>query len=492
MEKVKYKVSKKSYIKELFLPEGDIVIIDTVAPNWLKTSLTGKKILESLEEEKTIEELTEIISQYYKIPAEVISETIFETVRKFYEFGILETTKKNEQKNFDESLKIERPKLESLNLQQLWVNVTESCNLNCLHCFARTEGEHKFINVNKLIDIFEEAKTLGVQEIVISGGEPTIHPEIEIILKCVRNINNWKIKLLTNGTFAEIFCEERKLRKVIDYIDDIQVSFDGVKSETHDAIRGYGSFGRAYETMLKLSNFTKIKKGVSFTPLPQNVNEILLLFNFALDLKADYIHLNRPKYPRQPLNFSYVDIFLSEKFAETIFSYYDQLIENSYKALEDMRGLNLHIPIFDISFDPAIEMITPLKKERCSAGILTIAISADGNAFPCAALMGRNLLNIGNVFKEGLEQVYKRGRNMMMELFSVDKDNKCRECVFRYFCGGGCRATAKSLNEHDYLCEIYRKRFLDILSKVSLSSLKIYTNHSKKINDEKKEIRLRC
>lgn len=64
----------------------------------------------------------------------------------------------------------------------------------------------------------------------------------------------------------------------------------------------------------------------------------------------------------------------------------------------------------------------------------------------------------------------------MIELFSVEKNDKCKECLFRYFCGGGCRATAKDLKECDYLCDIFQKRFIDFWKRISLPVIRTYAN----------------
>ncbi len=466
---IKYKYAEEKKI--IPLPNDDIIILDVSSPNWLKTSITGKYLLEEMKEPKTIDELTAKISQVYGLPIDVVKPIIRETVEKFYETGVVIRIDKD-----NKFTSREKQKIESLGLQQIWINVTYACNLNCSHCFARMKGDTGFIPANDLIRIFKEAQSLGVQEIVISGGEPTLHPELENILREARKIGDWKIKLITNGYLSGNPENERKIKSLCNYVDDIQVSFDGIKPETHDAIRGKGSFEKAYRFMFLLSEVESIKTGISFTPLPKNINEIPKLFNFAIQVKATYIHLNRPKYPLNTLAFPSLDLFMSQQFAEEAFTAYDKLVQEFYKSFEDMRNLNVRLPIIDTSFDPASELLSPLKKERCSAGILTIAIDPKGDVFPCAALMRREMLYFGNVFEEGLEKIYKRGRDKMIELFSVEKNDKCKECLFRYFCGGGCRATAKDLKECDYLCDIFQKRFIDFWKRISLPVIRTYAN----------------
>lgn len=176
---IKYKYAEEKKI--IPLPNDDIIILDVSSPNWLKTSITGKYLLEEMKEPKTIDELTAKISQVYGLPIDVVKPIIRETVEKFYETGVVIRIDKD-----NKFTSREKQKIESLGLQQIWINVTYACNLNCSHCFARMKGDTGFIPANDLIRIFKEAQSLGVQEIVISGGEPTLHPELENILREAR------------------------------------------------------------------------------------------------------------------------------------------------------------------------------------------------------------------------------------------------------------------------------------------------------------------
>jgi sulfatase maturation enzyme AslB (radical SAM superfamily) len=93
-------------------------------------------------------------------------------------------------------------------------------------------------------------------------------------------------------------------------------------------------------------------------------------------------------------------------------------------------------------------------------------------------------LCFGNVFDEGLNTVYQRGRGKMTELFSVEKSEKCISCRYRYFCGGGCRATAENISECDGLCEVIRQRFVDFLERLSLPIIRTRLNNSENMSQK--------
>jgi radical SAM protein with 4Fe4S-binding SPASM domain len=88
------------------------------------------------------------------------------------------------------------------------------------------------------LDVFKQiAKQfyeLGGIKMMITGGEPLMHPEIEKILGEVTKYGI-RVEILTNGTLIN-----RKNADLLKkYVDEVQVSIDGVKG--HDMLRGEGS-----------------------------------------------------------------------------------------------------------------------------------------------------------------------------------------------------------------------------------------------------------
>ena len=68
-----------------------------------------------------------------------------------------------------------------------------------------------------------------------------------------------------------------------------------------------------------------------------------------------------------------------------------------------------------------------------------IFIKPNGRAYPCYAWCGEHTF-IGNVFEKGLANVLKSKKFKMLKNSSVDTIEKCKDCEYRYLCGGACRA----------------------------------------------------
>ena len=69
-------------------------------------------------------------------------------------------------------------------LDLLWLEITGKCNLQCVHCYADSgpKVSHGEMTTSRWLEIIAEAGDLGVGTIIFIGGEPTLHPDIEVLL----------------------------------------------------------------------------------------------------------------------------------------------------------------------------------------------------------------------------------------------------------------------------------------------------------------------
>jgi len=105
---------------------------------------------------------------------------------------------------------------------------TKSCNFRCHFCYnpmlVLTSGEGEIENKEKdpsLISeedlfLFLESRAGKIEGIVISGGEPTLQPDLKDFIIKLKKMN-FKIKLDTNGTNPEVV-EDLINNKLIDYV----------------------------------------------------------------------------------------------------------------------------------------------------------------------------------------------------------------------------------------------------------------------------------
>ena len=117
------------------------------------------------------------------------------------------------------------------------IEVTSRCNLACPTCFADAGPGYdlELGQVEAMLDRLLE--TEGRPEVVqISGGEPTIHPQILDILAATKERDIRHVMLNTNG--LRLARDRDFVHKLARYRPIIYLQFDGLQASTYETLRG--------------------------------------------------------------------------------------------------------------------------------------------------------------------------------------------------------------------------------------------------------------
>jgi molybdenum cofactor biosynthesis enzyme MoaA len=155
-------------------------------------------------------------------------------------------------------------------LDTLWIQVAGlSCNLRCAHCFNGSgpgNREMPPLSRDDVRSLLEEAEAAGVRDIVFTGGEPFLHPEMAEIAG--DTLGRFPATILTNGTLLTDRIVERLANAAGNsrYSLEIRVSLDASSEEENDRIRGKGSYGKALAGVARLekAGFLPIVTAVRF------------------------------------------------------------------------------------------------------------------------------------------------------------------------------------------------------------------------------------
>jgi len=187
---------------------------------------------------------------------------------------------------------------------QIIVDVTEICNLACIHCSHRIfkKSEHyggRTLSPDLNEKIVEEVKEHGkgiTQYIRYTGeGEPLTSADIYGILKYAVKNSGVTVTLTTNGTIMN----EKRIEKLLDIgVDVIDISIDAFSPETYAKIRVNGNLEVTRENVLKLLRMSKqpsvsTRVVVSYIEQPENIHETGDFEAFWTDNGADYVVIRR-------------------------------------------------------------------------------------------------------------------------------------------------------------------------------------------------------
>ena len=118
------------------------------------------------------------------------------------------------------------------------VEITNRCNMSCPICFTAATKHQRDLSVDevkrKLDTLVEEAGPIPLQ---ISGGEPTLHPELPEILSYARSLGFINIELVTNGI---VISEDDEYLPALAHngLTAVYLQFDGLSRRTYEIIRG--------------------------------------------------------------------------------------------------------------------------------------------------------------------------------------------------------------------------------------------------------------
>lgn len=187
---------------------------------------------------------------------------------------------------------------------QVIVDITEVCNLACIHCphpqFRRSEHyAGRFLNPELNTKLVDEVQQYGqgCTEYIryCSEGEALIHPRsYEMIEYAVRNSGIF-VTLTTNGTIMD----EKRIENLLSAgIHMIDISIDAFTPETYAKIRVKGDLNITRANVLKLINMSRqisqrTKVVVSYVEQPLNTNETNDFETFWKGNGADYVVIRR-------------------------------------------------------------------------------------------------------------------------------------------------------------------------------------------------------
>ena len=179
-------------------------------------------------------------------------------------------------------------------LHELYVYATNGCNCACRHCWIIPEDSGKagrpihFIKPEIFEAVVEEAKPMGLSSVKWTGGEPTIHPQFDALLR-IQKQHGLSGRIETNG--MRVTQELASLLRECD-VTAVSVSLDGGTAATHDAVRNVS--GGFKQTLTGIENLVSsgYRPEVIMSLMRANIGELEVLLDLAAEIGAGAVKLN--------------------------------------------------------------------------------------------------------------------------------------------------------------------------------------------------------
>lgn len=174
----------------------------------------------------------------------------------------------------------------------IW-NLIRRCNLTCKHCYT-TSADINFpgeLTTPEIYQVMEDLKAFKVPVLILSGGEPLLHPDIFAISQRAKDLGFY-VALSSNGTL--INRDNIEQIAAIDY-QYIGVSLDGMR-EAHDRFRQKSGSFDASLAGIRLCREHGIKAGIRFTLTQDNAADFADLLKLMDDEDIDKFYLSHLNY----------------------------------------------------------------------------------------------------------------------------------------------------------------------------------------------------
>lgn len=135
-----------------------------------------------------------------------------------------------------------------------WVRLTRACNNHCLFCLDSGAQDGQIVPEEEVRERVLVGRRGGAQRLILSGGEPTIHPKYLDFIRLGAEVGyNW-IQTVTNG---RMFCYARFAQSAVkNGLREATFSMHGHTAELHDRLVGHqGAFVQALAGLRRVVDF---------------------------------------------------------------------------------------------------------------------------------------------------------------------------------------------------------------------------------------------
>ncbi|MDZ5695832.1 pyrroloquinoline quinone biosynthesis protein PqqE [Chelativorans sp. M5D2P16] len=307
--------------------------------------------------------------------------------------------------------------------------LTHRCPLQCPYCSNPLElmKANREMETGPWLDLFDEAADMGVLQVHLSGGEPTLRRDLEEIVA----------RLAARGVYSNLITagvglSAQRIEALADAgLDHVQLSLQGARSETAERI---GHYKGALEKKIETARHVRAA-GLPLTvnaPIHRhNIEEVEEFIDLALTLDAERLEIANVQFSGWAL--------LNRKALMPSRAAIEREIEIVEAARIRLRG------VLNIDFvPPDYYAIYP---KPCMGGWArdAFAVAPDGTVLPCHSAQTIPTLTFERFGERSLSEIWAdspaftafRGTDWMQE--------PCRSCERREIDWGGCRCQAMAI-----------------------------------------------
>lgn len=347
-------------------------------------------------------------------------------------------------------------------VKAMCLHIAHDCNMRCEYCFAST-GDYdggrclmSFEVAKAAIDyLLHHSKGRRNLEVDFFGGEPLMN--FDVVKQTVEYARSkqeeyqkvFRFTITTNG----LLLTDDKIDFINREMSNVVLSIDG-RREVHDKVRALvNQNGSGYDIIIP-----KMQKLVSERG-DQAYYARGTFTKYNLDFAEDVVALSELGFDQlsvEPVVSSTdAPYAITETELPAIFAEYERLAEIMLERSKQGNWFNFFHFMIDLEQGPCA-----IKRLRgCGCGNEYVAITPQGDVYPCHQFVGHPEWVIGSVFDKSID-IKTKERFAKATVYGKED---CKHCWAKFYCSGGCNANGllyagDILKPHNISCELEKKR----------------------------------
>lgn len=345
-------------------------------------------------------------------------------------------------------------------VKAMCLNIAHDCQLRCKYCFASTGdfGQGRKLMTletgkNAIDFLLENSGDRKNLELDFFGGEPLMNFKVvKQIVEYARSREaefnkKFRFTITTNG----LLLDDEKIEFINKEMSNVVLSIDGRK-ETNDYFRVLPNGQGCYDMILP--KYQKLVAG-------RGDKEYYVRGTFTnknLDFSNDVFALYEAGFDQisiEPVVGEGDEYALTEKELSAVFKEYENLANRILENEKNGGKFNFFHFMIDLDQGPCA-----IKRLRgCGCGNDYVAITPDGDIYPCHQFVGMEEYKMGNIDEGTFNQEMKAD----FANCHVYSKPECRKCWAKFYCSGGCNANNYQYvgdvrSAHKISCELEKKR----------------------------------
>ncbi len=301
-------------------------------------------------------------------------------------------------------------------LKDLKIELTNKCSRNCKHCSSNATnniGDLKELDFKDVLKIINEAKLMGANTIIFTGGEPLMYDKLPELVKLTSKLRMESIIY----TFA--YRTDENLNK---YRELIKLGLNKIIYSLADSLSNKEDISIYNRTEFFDSVFenNNARLGFHYTVSKDSLYKLESVVTETIESfknKSYFDRVSLLRFVPHGKGISDMDLSTEELLA----------VKNFYLNVNDKNKIRLGTPW----------NILGIKNTPCIIADEIMIIGFDGIAYPCDSIKYFTKLGIsGNIKENSLMEMYNSEYFTNIRKFSTD--NSCHNCSQYPICKSGC------------------------------------------------------